>query len=77
MTAYRCLRNPDGIRVGQTWYAKVLKNSDADKIEITAVFGKEFIHVKTNEGRVLQTNECYLKATYSLDDHDDLFGDTQ
>ena len=77
MTAYRCLRNPDGIRVGQTWYAKVLKNNDADKIEITSVFGKELICVKTNEGRVLQTNECYLKATYSLDNHDDLFGETQ
>lgn len=77
MTAYRCLRNPDGIRVGQTWYAKVLKNNDADKIEITAVFGKEFIHVKTSEGRALQTNEIYLKEKYSLDNHDDLFGETQ
>lgn len=76
MARYRCLRNPSGVRVGQTWYAKLLKNNDADKISIVAVFGKDFIHVKTNEGRELQTNEDYLKETYSLDNHNDLFGET-
>ena len=75
MARYRCNRNPDGVRVGQTWYAKSQKGNDADRIKITAVFGKDFIHVTTSQGIKLCTDEQYLKEIYRNSNQNELFGD--
>lgn len=62
-------RNPEGVRVGQTWRAKNPIGTDMDVLEIDAVFGKAYIYVKTKNGKEFCCGETGLKECYSLENN--------
>lgn len=62
-------RNPEGVKVGQTWYAKNPIGADKDVVTIDAVFGKAYIYVKTKNGAEFCVSESALKKCYLLENN--------
>ncbi len=77
MANYICKRNPHGVKVGQTWYAIFPINQPIDVIKITAVFGPDYIYATKKNGDEFRCSSKGIKKHFSLDNHDDLFGETQ
>lgn len=71
-------RNPEGVRVGQTWIAKnpIPHQPETHTLTIEGAFTKNIIFVKLANGiSGLRVDEAYLKAHYTRDSNFGLFGD--
>lgn len=71
----RSYRNPEGVRVGQTWYAVSPINQPVDVIKITAVYGADYIYAQKNNGEEIRLSDKALIKHFSLENNNNLFGD--
>lgn len=75
MARYRVknLRNPDGIRVGQTWYAKLPTSSPLGELKIDAVFGTDLFAI-TKTGEEVRLSSNFLTQNFTVTKQGDIFG---